>query len=342
MGPNRSLSMPKFIRDYSKVNWDGMNLFFTNYNFLPCLISQDVEYIWDYLKEAINTAIEIYVPSVRVRSQQQPKWFTSNLRHNLNCVRRLRRSYRSAPTQTKKIKLEAAENNLQYLMSESKSHYETSLIQQFSASNNTRIYQYISSLKKQSTLPGTMSFNSSTANNDTDKAELFNTYFYSVFTPPTDVLSSSGTIYNNQLQPILDTIDIDEQVVFNNLCALDSTKATGIDDLNPKIYKECALTLLLPICHLFTICMKFAKIPAQWKDHRIIPIYKSGDKTLVNNYRPLAYYVFYPKYWKELYTIRLWITSITSLLSTSLVSWLADPLYNNFLPIHTPYLRLND
>ena len=131
-----------------------------------------------------------------------------------------------------------------------------------------------------------MSFNSSTANNDTDKAELFNTYFYSVFTPPTDVLSSSGTIYNNQ--PILDTIDIDEQVVFNNLCALDSTKATGIDDLNPKIYKECALTLLLPICHLFTICMKFAKIPAQWKDHHIIPIYKSGDKTLVNNYRPIS------------------------------------------------------
>ena len=40
------------------------------------------------------------------------------------------------------------------------------------------------------------------------------------------------------------------------LWSLDSTKATGIDDLHPEIYKSCALSLLLPICHLFAICME--------------------------------------------------------------------------------------
>ena len=65
-------------------------------------------------------------------------------------------------------------SNLQILMKEAKLNYEATLVQQFSYSNNSRIFQYISSLKKQSTLPLTMSFNNSNANSDYDKAELFN------------------------------------------------------------------------------------------------------------------------------------------------------------------------
>ena len=75
--------------------------------------------------------------------------------------------------------------------------------------------------KKQSILPGIMSFNSITANNDIDKVELFNTQFSLHLA--TDVYSSPDTIHNDP--PILGTVDIDEQVVFNNLCALDSTKS---------------------------------------------------------------------------------------------------------------------
>ena len=29
-------------------------------------------------------------------------------------------------------------------------------------------------------------------------------------------------------------------------------------------------------------------IPAQWKIHKIIPIFKFGDPSLVNNYRPIS------------------------------------------------------
>jgi len=72
-------------------------------------------------------------------------------------------------------------------MVEARSHYKTMLIQQFSSSNNARMYQYISSLRRLSTLPGTMSFNDVTGSNNSDKAELFNVYLYSVFTSLFDV-----------------------------------------------------------------------------------------------------------------------------------------------------------
>jgi len=42
------------------------------------------------------------------------------------------------------------------------------------------------------------------------------------------------------------------------------------------------------------ISLAQASIPAAWKVHKIIPIFKSGDKTSVKNYRPIALmYYFY-------------------------------------------------
>uniref|UniRef100_A0A1X7UFN3 Reverse transcriptase domain-containing protein n=1 Tax=Amphimedon queenslandica TaxID=400682 RepID=A0A1X7UFN3_AMPQE len=32
----------------------------------------------------------------------------------------------------------------------------------------------------------------------------------------------------------------------------------------------------------------FSTIPSEWKVHRITPVYKSGDKSLVTNYRPIS------------------------------------------------------
>ena len=170
-----------------------MNIFFANYDFRPCFASQDVDYIWSYLKNAICCAIKMFVPRFHLKSKQQPKWFTSSIRHNLNRTRSFRKAYRNAPTQTNRNKLEEAEKKLQILMKEAKLNYEATLVQQFSYSNNSRIFQYISSLKKQSTLPLTMSFNNSNANSDYDKAELFNDYFFSVFTALTPTQSQIQT-----------------------------------------------------------------------------------------------------------------------------------------------------
>ena len=53
-----------------------------------------------------------------------------------------------------------------------------------------------------------------------------------------------------------------------------------------KYLRKCPSTTtsncnLPSVDYLYEIC-------SPGKDHRIIPIYKSGDKTLVNNYRPIS------------------------------------------------------
>ena len=76
--------------------------------------------------------------------------------------------------------------------------------------------------------------------------------------------------------------------MYEILSTLDVTKAPGIDGISPAVLRHCASPLLIPICHLFINSITTGRIPSQWCTHCIIPIHKSGSKTLVNNYRPIS------------------------------------------------------
>ena len=83
-------------------------------------------------------------------------------------------------------------------------------------------------------------------------------------------------------------INISESEAYNILVTLDPTKAMGIDGTGPKLLKHCALALFKPLHHLFSLSLTQHYIPEEWRIHRIIPIHKSGDRSLVNNYRPIS------------------------------------------------------
>ena len=76
--------------------------------------------------------------------------------------------------------------------------------------------------------------------------------------------------------------------VYDILASLDVTKATGIDGIGPQILKNCALPLCHPLHKLFQKCLQQCAIPSEWATYIIIPVFQSGEKNLVSNYRPIS------------------------------------------------------
>ena len=72
------------------------------------------------------------------------------------------------------------------------------------------------------------------------------------------------------------------------LTSLDGSKAYGIGNLSPTIFKHCAVPVLQVICHLIHTSISTSIIPCDWRTHCIVPIHKSGDKSSVSNYRPIS------------------------------------------------------
>ena len=184
-------------------------------------------------------------------------------------------------------KLQTAEQNFQIAASDAKHNYENNLINQFSTNRNSSIYKYLSLLTNYSSFPTTMHYNSSSVSTDHDLANLFNVYFFSVFTR-----DSSSTLNTALDSPpnsnILDNITISPHGVYDALTALDPNKAQGIDHISPKVWKISAPALYYPVYHLFAKCIANSTLPAEWQTHTITPIFKSGDCSAVNNYRPIS------------------------------------------------------
>ena len=82
---------PIYFYDFSKGDYEGLSHFLANCDFSDCNNSDDVEFIWFIIKSYIISAMELYIPKVKVRSHQYPKWFTAHLRHQVKCLRTLLR-----------------------------------------------------------------------------------------------------------------------------------------------------------------------------------------------------------------------------------------------------------
>ena len=151
----------------------------------------------------------------------------------------------------------------------------------------TKIFKYIKSLSKNSTLPPTMLLDSTPATSDSEKAELFNRYFHSGLTNTTYVLPPISDLPTPATSNTLSNIVISESDILEELTSLDPTKASGLDNIGPNLLKDCSLALTTTLNHLFSMCIQQCSIPSEWKIHLISPIHKSVDKSSIKNSHPI-------------------------------------------------------
>ena len=110
--------------------------------------------------------------------------------------------------------------------------------------------------------------------------------FILFFSKPSDdiKLPDISTFQHN----LLGSIQIGESDVLDILCNLDISKATGPDGISPKLLKEYAFQIVQPLCHIFNHSLMSGELPSIWLKANVVPVYKKGDKQLVENYRPVS------------------------------------------------------
>lgn len=88
--------------------------------------------------------------------------------------------------------------------------------------------------------------------------------------------------------PSMPDVIISEEGVFNLLLKLDIKKSPGPDDIPNAFLKQYAEWCSKYLCVLFTRSLKEGVLPCDWKTARIKPLHKSGEKTCIENYRPIS------------------------------------------------------
>ena len=228
----------------------------------------------------------MFIPKARIRCYQYPCWFTSELRHLSKCLCTLRKKISKHPSPYLQSKLVAQESDLRDKIQHAKSYYEAQIVRSFAGSSNSKIYNYIHSLSNASSIPSTVFLDSQSASSDISRAELFNTFFHSIYTVSSFSLPSVDN--HAATLPTLSNISFSEVEVLHALSALDPTKSMGTNRIGPRLLRSCSLALYIPLHHLFSVSITRGIIPTEWKCHSITPVFKTGDKSSVKNYRPIS------------------------------------------------------
>ena len=105
-----------------------------------------------------------------------------------------------------------------------------------------------------------------------------------------NIYSSTAPILQQPELPnnTLNDIVIEESEVLDILKSLDVTKATGPDNIGPKLLHEAANSIYKPLTKLFNLSLQNNIFPSEWKKANVSPLHKKGETNLCNNYRLIS------------------------------------------------------
>ena len=83
----------------------------------------------------------------------------------------------------------------------------------------------------------------------------------------------------------MQNITITGNGVYKLLRNIKPHKATGPDNIQARYLKELALELTPAITFLFQTSLEQGKLPNDWLQAHIVPVFKKGDKNTASNYR---------------------------------------------------------
>jgi hypothetical protein len=64
--------------------------------------------------------------------------------------------------------------------------------------------------------------------------------------------------------------------------------AAGPDGISSEIIKQSLQYIAPPLTHIVNLSLQQGVFPDEMKVAKVIPLFKSGDKTSVNNFRPIS------------------------------------------------------
>ena len=141
-----------------------------------------------------------------------------------------------------------------------------------------------------------------------DIASAFNEYFINVGSSLSSNIIDTGippeTFFNNRCQTELLFNPISEGELFDVVQDLSDASA-GCDDVPPKILKQVIDEIKTPLIHILNLSLLNGIFPETLKKSKTVPIFKSGSKSELNNYRPISIQSVFSKILEKIVYIQL-------------------------------------
>lgn len=273
----------KFVQDFRNCNMDQV---FRQLQMLPFPIVNGIQDPVDHFNSFINTLAGIIAqnsPMKKIVKSNFPKWFSRDLQR---MVILKKTSHKRFKTTGNPIDLETFRNLRTQCKALTTKCYNDYIgkVEASIPSDIKSFWSHVNGLRNDSTIPPKLILNDSVALDPSTKCSLFRQHFSSVFCKSDIPVPSFDFGFGGSIAHV--TVTAAE--VQDKLIALDPCKSAGPDNIPPRILKYCAPVIAVHLAVLFNLLLSIGVFPSCLKKGFVVPIFKSGSRNDVKNYRPIV------------------------------------------------------
>ena len=263
----------------------------------------DVNHAWYQMYNILLKAINRHAPLIQKKVRgRECSWLTNSLRKAMRERDSLLKDARRSKCASDWAAYKRKRNQINNLLRKEKNSFNRKLL--YDNRNNPK--QFWKTIKrvypnKPSTVNSSCAFNLNDDCMTTSKSKIsnaFGLFFSSIAQKLKESLNNLGNSIRQKLvQEILPCNRIPDPVFrFKEVCPsqvlkalnkLKSTKATGLD-VPPSMIKDASQYIAAPLAYIINLSLSSGMYPDQWKNAKIIPVYKSGSVSELDNYRPIS------------------------------------------------------
>jgi len=243
--------------------------------------------------ELFNNVINKHLPlkNKRVKNIQQPDWMTDEIILNM----KQRDTYKANGNFNM---YKSSRNHCVKLIREAKQNYFKTCITN-SRNDSSKLWKHLNTLapKEAKSSPTLLKVHDKTLTKPSDISNYLSNHFATIvnqYLPPEckdpdfsklkEFIASKLPTDNIKLS----MPPVNKDYVLKSLANLVSHKATGLDGITSKILKISAPVISSHLTTIFNQSIESGIFPSQWKTARITPVFKSGDHSNADNYRPIS------------------------------------------------------
>ena len=276
--------IPRFNLYYA--NFDQLNNLLNSIEWEEALRDLDINNAWKYFSSMFNTFIMECIP-MSVPKRKKNLYITREAKSLKNKRNRLWKRYTRSQSRSDYLAYIQARNALRTLTRNLRRQFERQIANNIKEHPKAFWNYARARMKTRPAIGNIEGIDGKLYTSDEDRSNALNRYFSSVFTQEDP--NTAPIFHIDKSDDVsLSSINITPSIVFDKLVSLQTGKLPGPDGWPAEVFKQCADQLCVPLSVLFVKSLVGGILPEDWKIGYITPIYKKGNKTKVNNYRPVC------------------------------------------------------
>lgn len=281
------------IWQYNLVNWNQLNEHLKSLDWSEVYKEKTANEQCEKWTSLYTKALKYFIPNKQVTiNPNDAPWMNHQIK---TTMKKREKAYKKAKRTNQEAdhdKYKNLRNETIAMIREAKENYNKTLANKLTGDSKTdnklwwKIVKYFYTKNSANAISNPPIENENTiAHSNQEKANIFNDFFASQSKLDTGDADPGRADHGINT---LSKIAITRLTVQEILQSLDPSKASGPDNISPRVLKQTATSIAPSLARIFNFSLASKKCPDAWKLANVTPLHKKDNRQQVKNYRPIS------------------------------------------------------